>query len=127
MKGFKSMTILALFTAMTFAVGYGPAFAGSSPDDVYENEADKNTEMSAKDIKGKDIEAFVAAAAEIREIRGDYAEKIRDAKNSDYKNLRKEAVEKMVEAIEDHGIDEKTYRGIAYHVKKDKDLLSKIN
>ncbi|MFO7885080.1 MAG: DUF4168 domain-containing protein [Desulfobacteraceae bacterium] len=127
MKGFKSMTILVLFMAITLAVGYSPVFAGSSPDDVYENEADKNTEMSAKDIKGKDIKAFVAAAKEIQETRGDYAEKILDAKNSDYKNLRKEAVEKMVKAIEDQGIDEQTYRGIAYHVKEDKDLLSKIN
>ncbi|MFO7861946.1 MAG: DUF4168 domain-containing protein [Desulfosalsimonas sp.] len=127
MKGFKSMAILVLFTAMTLTVGYGPAFAGSSPDDVYENEIDKNTEMSAEDIKGQDIEAFVAAANEVSEIRADYAEKIRDAENSDYEDLRKEAVEKMVEAIEDQDLDEKTYRGIAYHVKEDKDLLSKIN
>ncbi len=126
MKSVKSMAIMLLITVMILTGGYGPAFAGNTHDDVYENEADKNTEMSAEDIKGEDIEAFVAAAEEIQEIRADYAEKIRGAQNSDYKDLRKEAVGKMVEAIEDQGIDEKTYRGIAYHVKEDKELLSKI-
>ncbi|MFO7759987.1 MAG: DUF4168 domain-containing protein [Desulfobia sp.] len=126
MNRFKFMAVLFLFTAMTLTVGYSPALAGNSPDDVYENEADKNTEMSAEDIKDEDIEAFVAAAKEVQEIRADYAEKIRDAQNSEYKDLREEAVGKMVEAIEDEGIDEETYRGIAYHVKEDKELLSKI-
>ncbi len=126
MKGFKSMTFMLLVTAMILTGGYGPALAGSTPDDVYEKETDKNTEMSAEDIKAEDIEAFVAAAKEVQEIRADYAEKIRDAQNSEYKDLREDAVRKMVEAIEDQGIDEETYRGIAYHVKEDKELLSKM-
>lgn len=44
-----------------------------------------------------------------------------------YKELRKEAVEEMVEAIEDQGIDEKTYRGIAYLAKEDKTVLSRTD
>ncbi|MFO8048828.1 MAG: DUF4168 domain-containing protein [Desulfosudaceae bacterium] len=126
MKGFKPMAILLLLTVVALAGGYGAAFAGSTPDDVYENEVDKNTEISAEDIKAEDIEAFVAAAEKIQKIREDYAEKIRGAQNSEYKDVREEAVEEMVKAIEDEGIDEQTYRGIAYHVKEDKELLSKI-
>ena len=32
----------------------------------------------------------------------------------------------MVEAIEEVGLDEETYRGIAYHVNKNEGILSKI-
>ncbi|MFP3980201.1 MAG: DUF4168 domain-containing protein [Desulfobacterales bacterium] len=125
MKGLKSLTIMLLFTVMVLIGGHGPALAGN--DDVYENEADKNTEISAEDIKDEDIEAFIAAANEVQEIRADYAEKIRSAEDTDYKELRKEAVENMVEAIEDKGIDEKTYRGIAYLAKEDKKELSQTD
>ncbi|MFP4445204.1 MAG: DUF4168 domain-containing protein [Desulfosudaceae bacterium] len=126
MERCKSLTIMLVFVVMFLVGGFGPALAGNNPDDVYENEADKNTEMSAEEIKNEDIKAFVAAAKEIQEIRDDYAEKITGTEDADYNDLRKEAVKKMVETIEDQGIDEKTYRGIAYHAQKDKELLSRI-
>ncbi|MFP4040910.1 MAG: DUF4168 domain-containing protein [Desulfosudaceae bacterium] len=126
MERCKPLTLMLIFVVMFLVGGLGPALAGNNPDDVYENEADKNTEMSAEEIKNEEIEAFVAAAKEIQEIRDDYAEEITDTEDADYNDLRKEAVEKMVEAIEDQGIDEKTYRGIAHHAQKDEELLSRI-
>ena len=126
MKGFKFFTIMLIFSVMVLIGGYGPALAGNNTDDVFENEVDKNTEMSADDIEKEDIKAFVAAAKEVQEIRADYAEETHSEEDVDYNELRKETVVKMVEAIEDQGIDVETYRGIAYHVKEDKELLSKI-
>jgi len=117
---------MLLFTIAILIGGPGSALAGNNYDDVYENEVDKDTELTAEDIKKADIKAFVEAAKEVQEIRAKYAEKIRGAENEAYKELRKEAVGKMAEVIEDAGIDEETYRGIAYHVKKDEDLLSRI-
>ncbi|MFW5971183.1 MAG: DUF4168 domain-containing protein [Desulfovermiculus sp.] len=127
MKGSKSLAITLFFTVMILIGGYGPTLADNNYDDVYENETDKNTEMSAEDIEGEDIEAFIAAAKEVQKIRADYAEKISSAEDNDYKDLREEAVEKMIEAIEDQGIDEKTYRGIGYLAKEDKEVLSQTD
>ncbi len=126
MKGCKPLSIMLLFTIAILIGGPGSALAGNNYDDVYENEVDKDTELTVEDIKKADIKAFVEAAKEVQEIRAKYAEKIRGAENEAYKELRKEAVGKMAEVIEDAGIDEETYRGIAYHVKKDEDLLSRI-
>ncbi|MFO7748678.1 MAG: DUF4168 domain-containing protein [Desulfobacteraceae bacterium] len=126
MKSCKPLSIMFLFTIAIFIGGPGSALAGNNYDDVYENEVDKDTELTAEDIKKEDIKAFVEAAKEVQAIRTEYIEEISGAENEAYKDLRKEATGKMVEAIEDAGIDEATYRGIAYHVKKDDGLLSRI-
>jgi len=125
MKRCKPLAIMLVFTVIIFIGGYGSALADDNYDDVYQNEADKNTEMSSEDIKDENIAAFIAAAKEVQEIRADYAEKIYSTEDTDYKELRKQAVDEMVESIENQGLDEKTYRGIAYHAKEDKDLLPK--
>ncbi|MFW5958246.1 MAG: DUF4168 domain-containing protein, partial [Desulfosalsimonas sp.] len=106
--------------------------AAAGEDDVYENEIDKETELSKDDIESEDIEAFMKSAEEIQEIRAEYSEKILEAAEEDdaderYKELREEAVDKMVKAIEDTGIDEETYRGIAYHLQEDEELIDRIN
>lgn len=126
MKVCKPLSIMLLFTIAILIGSPGSSLAGNTYNDVYENEVDKDTELTVEDIKKEDIRAFVEAAKEIQEIQAEYAKEIRGAENEVYKDLRKEAAGKMVEVIEDAGIDEETYRGIAYHVKKDDSLLSRI-
>ncbi|MFW6081460.1 MAG: DUF4168 domain-containing protein, partial [Desulfosalsimonas sp.] len=80
----------------------------------------------------KDIKAFLKAAEDIQEIRAEYSEKISEATEEDdaderYKELRGEAVDKMVEAIEDAGLYKEIYRGIAYHLQEDEELIDRIN
>ncbi|MFW6271750.1 MAG: DUF4168 domain-containing protein [Desulfosalsimonas sp.] len=130
MKSFKLISII-LILSVAFCIG-GVGVAAAGEDDVYENEIDKETELSKDDIEGEDIEAFINAAEEIQEIRAEYSEKIRKAAEEDdaderYKELREEAVDKMVEAIENNGIDEEVYRGIAYHLQEDEELIDRIN
>ncbi|MFP4257612.1 MAG: DUF4168 domain-containing protein [Desulfovermiculus sp.] len=125
----KKLAVLA--TAICFAMimifgGTPSALAEKDYDDVYENEIDKNTELSAEDISDEDARAFVKAANKIQEIRAEYSEKIKEADEEEYGDLREEAVDKMEEAIEDAGLDEETYRGIAYHANEDKEILSGI-
>ncbi|MGM0656529.1 MAG: DUF4168 domain-containing protein [Thermodesulfobacteriota bacterium] len=126
MKFFKLIpATIFLSAALCFGVA-GIAAAGG--DDVYENEIDNETELAKDDIQDEDIEAFLAAAEEVEDIRGEYSEKIRDAAEGDkasdsYEELRAEAADKMAESIEDAGLDEDTYRGIAYHLKEDKKSL----
>lgn len=130
MKFFKLIPAI-IFLSAALCVGVtGNAAAGGQ--DVYENEIDEETEVAKDDIQGDHIEAFLEAAEQIQDIRGEYSEKIREAAEEDkvderYEELRAEAVGKMVEAIEDAGLDEETYRGIAYHLKEDKKLLDRMN
>lgn len=130
MKFFKLVPTMVFLSAALCIGPTGIAVAGG--DDVYENEVDEETELVKDDIQGDHIEAFLEAAEEIQDIRGEYTEKVRKAAEENkvderYEELRAEAVDKMVEAIEDAGLDEDTYRGIAYHLKEDKKLLDRMN
>ncbi|MFW5975393.1 MAG: DUF4168 domain-containing protein [Desulfosalsimonas sp.] len=130
MRCFKLASVISALCLALFIASAGIAAAGS--DDVYENEIDEETELSKDDIEGEDMEAFLSAAEEVREIRAEYSEKISEAAEKDdaderYKELRQEAVDKMVEAISDAGLDEDTYRGIAYHLQEDEELMDRMN
>ncbi|MFO7931896.1 MAG: DUF4168 domain-containing protein [Thermodesulfobacteriota bacterium] len=130
MRSFKTLAIAFIFTFSVCIGGSGAVFA-SDYDDVYENEVDEDTELTVDGIERQDIDAFLEAAEKISEIRAEYSEKILEAAEGDngdesYEDLREEANDKMVKAIEDAGLYEEIYRGIAYHLQEDEDLFSKI-
>jgi GTP1/Obg family GTP-binding protein len=126
MKAKVKSLIVTIIGISIFFIGQGIAFSASDYDDVYENEIDKDTDLNVENITKEDLRAFVKAANEIAEIRSEYARRILNEGDKTYGTLRNEAVDRMVEAIEVVGLDEETYRGIAYHVDKDEDILSKI-
>lgn len=130
MKSFKTLSITLILAVAVCIGGFGTAIAVDY-DDVYENEADENTELTVNGIQKQDVEPFLEAAEKISEIRAEYSENILEAVEGDkgderYEELRSEANDKMVEAIEDAGLHEEVYRGIAYHLQEDEDLFSKI-
>lgn len=122
MKYWKRQSIAALFAVAIFVFGSAAAFAG----DVYENEIDADTDLLAAEITDEDLRAFVQAAKAVQEVRAFYAPLIRKAGDEWYEELRAEALGRMVAAIRNAGLDPETYRGIAYHVNRDKELLSRI-
>jgi sRNA-binding carbon storage regulator CsrA len=126
METYKKISIWAIVMSAVFLFGPALSFAGGDYDDVYENEIDKNTDLKVEDITEEDLRAFFEAAKEIKEIRAEYARKIHNEGDKRFKELRSEAVHSMVEAIKTAGLDEETYRGIAYHVNQDKKLVSRI-
>ncbi len=126
MKANVKPLIVTIIGISIFFIGHGISFSASDYDDVYENEIDKNTDLTVESITKEDLRAFVKAANEIEEIRSEYARRILNEGDKKYGTLRNEAVDRMVEAIEKVELDEETYRGIAYYVNKDGDILSKI-
>ncbi|MFP4393040.1 MAG: DUF4168 domain-containing protein [Desulfohalobiaceae bacterium] len=103
--------------------GTAPGWAEGNNNNVFENEIDKDTELQAEDVDEADLVAFVEAAEEVQDIRLEFTKKMHDDEGDEEK-LKEEATQKMREAIEEQGLDEETYRGIAYHVREDDDLLS---
>ncbi|MFO7752146.1 MAG: DUF4168 domain-containing protein [Desulfobacteraceae bacterium] len=131
MRFFKILAISLIFAFSVCIGGPGAAFA-SDYDDVYQNEVDEDTDLTVDDIEKRDFKPFLEAADKISEIRVDYSEKIFKAAEDDngdesYESLREEANDKMVEAIEDAGLDVEKYQGIAFHLQEDEDLFSKVD
>jgi len=123
MKKNQLFITAALFTFVLFVFSLG-AVQASGYDDVFESEIDEETGLTADDIEHEDLQAFVQASKELREIRDEYSNLLHDAEGVLYEDLRSEVVEEMQGAIEDAGLDEETYRGIGYHVQEDDELLA---
>ncbi len=98
--------------------------AESHYDDVFEDEIDEKTELEADEIEREELISFIEASQKVQEIRLEYTRKIHEAEEEEYQDLRTQALEEMVSSIEASGLDEDTYRGIAYHVDQDQELLS---
>lgn len=126
MKSYSAIAV-TLILVFGFVVGVSaPALAASHHDDVFENEIDKDTELQVEEIEREDLLAFLEASEKVTEIRADYAERVQEEGMDAQEELRAEALERMIEAIEDAGLDEETYRGIAYHVDRDEDLFEDL-
>ncbi|MFO8055362.1 MAG: hypothetical protein R6U19_09415, partial [Bacteroidales bacterium] len=82
MKSIKIVSIALIYLVSICVAGFGSALA-SDYDDVYENEADGNAELTVNGIEKQDIEPFLEAAEKISEIRAEYSEKILEAVEGD--------------------------------------------
>ncbi|MFW6401837.1 MAG: DUF4168 domain-containing protein [Desulfohalobiaceae bacterium] len=122
MNRFKKVYLASILALGLIVCGTAPGWA-EGDNNVFENEIDRDTELEAEDVDEADLEAFVEAAEEVQDIRWEFTKKMHEGEG-DEEELKEEATEKMREAIEKQGLDEETYRGIAYHVHEDDDLLS---
>ncbi|MFO8033242.1 MAG: DUF4168 domain-containing protein [Desulfohalobiaceae bacterium] len=122
MSRLKELILASVLVVSLILCSASVGWAEDEKNDVFESETDKNTELEAEDITDKDLRAFVKASEEVQDIRWEYTKKMHEGEG-DEEELREEALEEMRDAIQDQGLDEETYRGIAYHVHEDDELL----
>ena len=73
------------------------------------------------------LDKFVAATKKMGKIRGEYSQKLQGAKSTTEKmELKKEAQGKMVQALNDEGLDPRTYNQIVHAIKQDPELRKKV-
>ncbi|MFW5970282.1 MAG: hypothetical protein ACOCP9_06555, partial [Halofilum sp. (in: g-proteobacteria)] len=93
-----SRRVTNTLVAGALVLGSSGAIA-AAPDRLYEDEiADEAGSVEVDDLSDDDLHGFIEAAHEIKSIRAEYAEKIRDADDDERASLQAEAAEKMAEA-----------------------------
>ncbi len=104
------MTILA---SIALALGLG-GMAGAQ-------------EVSPGDISDEQINQFVDVQSDIREITQEYSGRLQEVEDPDAAaQLQQEASRLMVEAVEDVGLDVRTYNSIAVAMESDADLRERV-
>ncbi|WP_018174192.1 MULTISPECIES: DUF4168 domain-containing protein [unclassified Thioalkalivibrio] len=119
--GHKTGTTYSIALALGLALGGAGTVAADDPH-VFEQEWTDDPEMSAEDVSESDLESFLAAADAAQDIRAEYADDIAEAEGEGAQELRDEANDEMVAAIEDEGLTVKEYQEIAYLIDNDSDL-----
>lgn len=116
----KRLTTPILLAGL-LGLGFG-ATAWAENTDSSEAASSGNA-AGGESVSDEQLQQFVVAMSEIREIRMEYAPKLQEAENEEEQNqLRKEGREEMREAIRDTGLEAKDYNRIGQRISNDKEL-----
>lgn len=81
----------------------------------------------AADFRDDDLEKFAEVQKPLQEIRTDYSERLQSTQQPDQAaKLQQEATDKMMEVIEDSGLEVATYNQIAVALQSNPELQAKV-
>ncbi|MGM0521989.1 MAG: DUF4168 domain-containing protein [Pseudomonadota bacterium] len=119
----KQQKMYALFAAALLSVGVMISVAHAQEDSV----APETTQTSSADFSDAQLEQFAEASQEIASISQEYTEQLNAAEDqAAQQEVRTEANEKMVEVVEDSGLDVDTFNMIGQAVQQDPELMSRV-
>lgn len=85
--------------------------------------ATSETAAGSDSVNDEQLQQFVMAMNEIRDVRMEYAPKLQEAETEEEQNrLRKEGREEMLEAIRDTGLEAEEYNRIGQRISNDEEL-----
>ncbi len=117
--------ITALFSAALLAAGLMTATA-------HAQEGTANTEQPqasapAQDFDDGQLEQFADASQEIAAVSQEYTQRLQEAEDEEaQQEVRMEANEKMVEIVEDSGLDVDTFNAIGQAIQQDPELMQRV-
>lgn len=118
MRHQRFTTSILLAGALGLGAG-APAWAEETDGSAAGNEATTGGEP----VSDEQLQQFVVAMNEIREIRMEYAPKLQEAENEEEQNqLRQAGREEMLDAIRDSGLEAKEYNQIGQRINNDEEL-----
>lgn len=84
-------------------------------------------EKKAEDFSEGELEKFAEAQSEVEEIRNEYSDEVSDVEDTEKaRELQDKYAEKMVDSIEETGLDAETYNEISMAIQNDPDLKEKV-
>lgn len=111
----------SILLAGVLGLGFGaPAWA---EDTEGSGAAGNEATAGSEPVSDEELQQFVVAMNEIREIRMEYAPKLQEAENEEKQNqLRQEGREEMLDAIRDSGLETEEYNQIGQRINSDEAL-----
>ncbi|WP_404470726.1 DUF4168 domain-containing protein [Vreelandella venusta] len=119
----KQQKMYALLAAALLSIGVTTSVAQAQQDAG----APEAAQMNSADVSDAHLEQFIEASEEVATISQEYTERLSTAGDeADQQALRVEANEKMIEAIEDSGLDVDTFNNIGQTIQQDPELMSRV-
>lgn len=121
-KGLLAGAIFALLLALPGLVMAYPGSGGAQ-----QQGPGMGGEAPAQDFDDATLQSFAAVSVELQGIQQEYAGRLEGVQDQDRAiELQREANEKMVETVEDAGLDVQTYNAIANAMNTNPELNSKV-
>jgi len=121
----------ALFAAALLSAGLMSAAAHAQQDPAQQDPAaapeQPQAAAPATDFSDDQLEQFAEASQEIVVISQEYTERMHAAEDeASQQEVQMEANDKMVEAVEDNGLDVDTFNAIGQAVQQDPELMQRV-
>ena len=116
----------ALFTAAFLSLGLAATQVQAQQDSAASAEQPQAA-APAQDFSDDQLQKFADASKEIAVISQDYTQRLQEAEGEQAQvEVRKEANEKMVQAVENSGLQVDTFNAIGQAIQQDPELMQRV-
>jgi len=117
----------ALFSAALIAAGLMTAQAHAQQDPAQDPAAQSQAQAPAQDFNNDELQQFADASQEIAVISQEYTERLHAAEDEQaQQEVRMEANDRMVEVVEQNGLDVDTFNAIGHAIQQDPELMQRV-
>ncbi|MBR2515618.1 MAG: DUF4168 domain-containing protein [Halomonas sp.] len=117
----------ALFSAALLATGLlaGTAHAQQTQDPAQDPMATQ--QAPAQDFSDQQLQQFADASQEIAVISQEYTQRLQEAEGeAAQQEVRAEANDRMIEIVEDSGLDVDTFNAIGQSIQQDPEMMQRV-
>lgn len=120
------LRITALFSAALLSAGLMVSTANAQKDPAATT-GQPQAAAPAQDFSEQQLQQFADASQEIATVSQEYTERLQSAEGEEaQQEIRMEANEKMVEEVEDSGLDVDTFNAIGQAIQQDPELMQRV-
>ncbi|WP_136248842.1 DUF4168 domain-containing protein [Halomonas borealis] len=122
--------ITALFSAALLSAGLMSSMAhaqDSADATASQGQAAAATQATAQNFSDAQLQKFADASEEISVISQDYTQQLKNAEGEEgQQEVRQEANDKMVEAVQDSGLEVDTFNTIGQAIQQNPELMKRV-
>jgi hypothetical protein len=119
--------LTALFSAALLATGLMAIAAHAQQTQDPAQDPMATQEAPAQDFSDEQLEQFADASQEIAVISQDYTQRLQEAEDEQsQQEVRAEANDKMIEVVEDSGLDVETFNAIGQAIQQDPEMMQRV-
>ena len=117
----------ALFSAALLSLGMAATVQAQETQQSQDPAASGQAQAPAQDFSDEQLQQFADASQEIAVISQEYTEELQSAEDEQaQQDVRMEANEKMVEVVEDSGLNVDTFNAIGQAIQQDPEMMQRV-
>ncbi|MBZ5486163.1 DUF4168 domain-containing protein [Halomonas aquamarina] len=120
--------ITALFSAALLATGLMATTANAQEaQDPAQDPMTTQQAAPAQDFSDQELQQFADASQEIAVISQEYTQRLQEAEDeAAQQEVRTEANDRMIEVVEDSGLDVDTFNAIGQSIQQDPEMMQRV-
>ncbi|EHJ92720.1 hypothetical protein KUC_2678 [Vreelandella boliviensis LC1] len=124
---FSMQRMTALFSAALLATGLMTATAHAQEEQGAAQDPMATQQAPAQDFSDDQLQQFADASQEIAVISQEYTQRLQEAEDETaQQEVRTEANDRMIEVVEDSGLDVDTFNAIGQSIQQDPEMMQRV-